>query len=113
MNIDINERTELVGREIEAHYKEGKKKIIARKCLIHARNWIFNNYAGDINGANSKKLKKECYNDVKDNVIKEYKAEYGSVIGFILMYVILPIILRWIIERLINNTSDKPPYGDI
>lgn len=100
---------EEVKAEIDAQYPDEERKKIASRCLHYANEWVIISYSAGINlqEIGVKKLKNDCYNFVRESVIKDCKENHGSfVVSFILIYVILPIILKWVIERIFARLSN-------
>jgi hypothetical protein len=86
-------------QEIEAQYPDAERQKIAKLCLQYVSEWVTICYSSGVDKEQfkSKKLKKDCYNFVRESIKKDEK--YGSIIGIILIFVILPVILRWVIDK--------------
>jgi hypothetical protein len=94
-----------IEREIYSQYPDEERQKIAKVCLRYAHEWAIICSSSGMTSADfksNKKLKKDCYNFVKD-CIKEDKRHGSFIISFIVIYVILPVILKWIIERLFEK----------
>jgi len=101
--IDVSD----IEQEIKNEYPDEERQKLADRCLYYANEWATICCASGITKdefASNKKLKRQCYNFVKQSVIEEKR--HGSVIiTFILIYVILPVILKWIIEKIFKKLT--------
>jgi hypothetical protein len=91
-----------IKEEINEKYPDDERKKIADKCLQYADEWVTICYSSGVTSEDfksNKRLKKDCYNFVKES-IKEEKKHGSFVISFIVIYVILPVVLKWIIEKI-------------
>lgn len=98
-----------IAEDIKSQYPDEERQKIASLCLQYASEWATISYSSGLTKddfrKNSRQLKRECYNFVKESVVRE--RDSGSVIiSFILIYVILPIILKWIIEKIFRRLVD-------
>lgn len=87
--------------EIKSQYPDEERQKIANLCLQYGAEWATMCYSTGMTSkdfANNKKLKKDCYNFIKESIKKD--KQYGSVVGFIILFVILPVILKWIVEKI-------------
>jgi hypothetical protein len=86
-------------QEIKAQYPDVERQKIAKLCLQYVSEWVTICYSSGVDREQFKnqKLKKDCYNFVRESIKKDEK--YGSIIGIILIFVVLPVILRWVIDR--------------
>lgn len=94
-----------IEEEIHNQYPDEERQKIAKLCLHYASEWAIICSSSGITKddfKNNKKLKKDCFNFVKDSIKQEKK--HGSfVISFVVIYIILPVILKWIIEKLFEK----------
>lgn len=97
--------------EVESSEKFGsdeEKQRVAAKCLKHLNNWMTSSYVAGLTYTRNDKrrLKRDCYESVRQSVIKDYKEEYGfAILSYLLIFVILPMVLKWLIERLFSKLS--------
>lgn len=97
-------------RELEVEsvqqFGDEEKQKVAAKCLKHINVWMIESYQSGVAYTRNdrRRLKRDCFNSVKESVIKEYQEEYGfAILSFLLIYVVLPMVLKWLIERLFNK----------
>lgn len=95
--------------EIDNKYGGKQEREVAKMCLRFANEWATIcqesgvNF-GDADAPTRRKLKKQCYSFVEENVHKEVEKEYGSVVlTFIFMYIVLPMIIKWIIAKILSR----------
>lgn len=95
--------------EIDNKYGVKQEREVAKMCLRFANEWATIcqesgvNF-GDTDAQTRRKLKKQCYSFVEENVHKEIEKEYGSVVlTFIFAYIVLPMIIKWIIAKILSR----------
>lgn len=95
--------------DIDNTYANKQHREIAKMCLRFTNEWATICQASGVDFGNAdaptrRKLRKQCYSFVEENVHKEVEKEYGSVVlTFIFMYVVLPMIIKWIIAKILSR----------
>lgn len=95
--------------EIENKYGSKQDREVAKMCLRFANEWVTICQSSDLDFASAdletrKKLRKECYSFVKENVHEELKKEHGSIVlTWVLVYIALPMMIRWIVARILSR----------
>lgn len=94
--------------ESDQQFGDQEKQKIAKKCLKHLNQWMSSSYEAGLTYTRNdrRRLKRDCYDAVRQNVINDYKEEYGfAILTFLLVYVLLPMVLKWLIERLFKKLA--------
>ena len=102
-NVDTSD----IESEIQTKYC-GEKKEIANLCLQYAKEWAtISSQAVCFKSSSSsdkRKLKKQCFNFVVDNVKNDVEKRHGSVIlTYIFLVLILPAVAKFIINKLLEK----------
>ena len=95
--------------EIENKYGSKQDREVAKMCLRFANEWVTICQSSDLDFTSAdletrKKLRKECYSFVKENVHEELNKEHGSIVlTWVLVYIALPMMIRWIVARILSR----------
>ena len=95
--------------EIDNKYSDNQDREVARMCLRFANEWATICQSSGVNFASSdfktrRKLKKECYSFVEENVRKDLDKKYGSIIlTWLFFYIALPMIIKWIVAKVLSR----------
>jgi hypothetical protein len=95
-----------IKEELKTRFPDEERQKLASLCLQYAEEWATICHSQGMTRQDFKnpKLKKDCYNFVKESIDNETK--HGSVIlTIILLYVVLPVVLRWIIDRMFSQLT--------
>lgn len=106
--------TEKLKNDIAKKYPDTKRKKIAELVLDYATEWavLANSHGVDFKQCDTysqKKLYKDCYKFVHDNIINSKKIETkSSSIGLMLLYLFLPAMINWIVKKFIDQLIKRP-----
>lgn len=95
--------------EIDNKYGDKQDREVAKMCLQFANEWATICQSSGVDFSNTdgktrRRLKKECYLFVEENVHKELEREYGSVIlSWLFIYIVLPMIIKWIVAKILSR----------
>jgi len=100
---------EMISQEIESEYGDPERKKIAQRCLQYGSEWATIVSASQTEPTtyserDKRKLKKQCYNFIYENIKNDKEIECGFVIlSVILLNFVLPVIIGWIVTKILNN----------
>jgi hypothetical protein len=100
---------EMISQEIDAEYGDPERKKIAQRCLQYGSEWATIVSASQTEPVtyserDKRKLRKQCYNFIYENMKNDKEIECGFVIlSVILLNFVLPVIISWIVTKILNH----------
>ena len=100
---------EAITQEINQQYGDPERKKIAQRCLQYGSEWatiVSSSQTEPViySERDKRKLKKQCYNFIYENMKNDKEIECGSIILVILfLNFVLPTIISWIVTKILNH----------
>jgi hypothetical protein len=100
---------EMISQEIDAEYGDPERKKIAQRCLQYGSEWatiVSASQTGPVTYSEQekRKLRKQCYNFIYQNMKNDKEIECKFVIlGIIFLNIVLPVIIGWIVTKILNH----------